>query len=351
MIALIQTPMDFLRALYPADIDPGLLNARYHQMLACLRDSVRRRQYHSFSVPKSNGQTRRITAPGSFLKRLQRGILPLLQAGEVDAAATAYLPGSSVGKNALPHLGAPLVVKTDIRDFFGSLRQKQVFFAIDRALEASPLVGPGAPGSRCYNRALSDCLTRLCCLDGVLPQGAPTSPLLSNLILLPADRSISAYCARHAIAYTRYCDDMTFSGTAFSPGRLLAFLRMLLPVYGLSLNEEKTRILGSGSRHIVTGVCVHQVLQAPASYRRDIRQELYYLKRFGVEEHLRRRAGAETAAPFQPILPSVCLRYLDQLEGRIAFVLSLRPDDPHAQGYRRDLRQIRSSYLQICRGG
>jgi Retron-type reverse transcriptase len=326
---MLHTLEDFCAYLYH-NKDKRHFYRCYYQLVRFSRDGYRRNCYTLRRLPKKSGGTRLICEPSLPLKRIQRGILPLLSGGE-SAYAVAYTEGKSIRDNALPHLGQPLVVKLDIRDFFGSIRFSQVFRAIDRALESSPLVGHhylNADDRACvenknHNSILSFYFARFCTLDGALPQGAPTSPLLSNLVLAPVDEIIGEYCEKRRIAYTRYSDDMTFSG-AFNPLSLIDFVRHILSTNGFELNSRKTKILGRGFRRKITGVVVNEKLQAAREYRRKIRQEMHYIQKYGLEDHLGHK-GAKMASG----------EYRNQLLGRIGFVLQLSPENLEFRQYKK----------------
>lgn len=261
--------------------------------------------------PSAAAVTARLPAPSLGLKKVQRGILSLLSVGEVSPHATAYQPGCTLLRNAAPHVGQPFVVKLDIANFFGSIPFPAVYAAIDRALCRNPEIQSSAKASSAregatesYNAALSFFFATLCTLDGVLPQGAPTSPLLSNLVFFPLDCRIAAFCEGRKIHYTRYSDDLTFSGD-FSPDTLIRFIRRLLCEHGFLLHESKTVIARRGNRQQVTGILVNDRPQAGRKFRRRIRQELYYIQRFGLSSHLLHEGRTASHAPQGPIF-TVC---------------------------------------------
>lgn len=119
---------------------------------------------------------------------------------------------------------------------------------------------------------------------------------------------------------------MTFSGD-FSSGEVISFVRKELNQLGLFLNENKTVVAGAGRKHSVTGIVVNEKLSVPADYKKKLRQEMHYCMKFGVESHLRAR-GMDVAAD----------AYILQLLGRVNYVLSVEPDDPHMLAYRAWLR-------------
>ena len=105
-------------------------------------------------------------------------------------------------------------------------------------------------------------LTKLCCLEDCLPQGAPTSPMLSNIIMKEFDNVVAKYTGNKKIRYTRYADDMTFSGD-FNPGQIISFIKKELNRLGLKLNEGKIRTRCIWQRQEVTGIVVNEKMQLP----------------------------------------------------------------------------------------
>lgn len=270
----------------------------------------RSRHYHPVKIPKGNGELRELYVPDEFLKTIQRRIAGRLLIHEaISPYATAYRPGGSVLKNAAPHANSEVLLKLDIRRFFDHIIYPQVkehAFPAQRYSEA--------------NRVL---LSLLCIHKDALPQGAPTSPMISNIVMRSFDDEVGHWCRERAITYTRYCDDMTFSGT-FDPGAVIAFVKGELRKNGFFLNDKKTTVLHNGQKKQVTGIVVNEKANASAAYRRKLRQELYFCRKFGIANHLR-QLGSDVPAQ----------RYIQQLLGRVNFVLQITPDNGEMQDYKR----------------
>lgn len=176
--------------------------------------------YHRAEVPKRDGGVRVLRVPDPVLKDIQRRIARVLLSGmPVSPHATAYRYGAGVVENARRHVGRPELLKLDILHFFDSIRYIQVKEA------AFP--------AEIYAEPLRTLLSMLCYDRDVLPQGAPTSPWIANLVLRPFDEKLGAWCRARGVVYTRYCDDLAFSGTALDGVEERA--------------EEGLRALGSGS--------------------------------------------------------------------------------------------------------
>lgn len=279
------------------------------QKLYALANSITK-HYHIVSIPKGNGAQRTLSIPDETLKQVQRRIAErLLCTMPVSQYATAYRYGISVKDCARPHVRAPQMLKLDIKHFFDGIMYSHVKrYAFPEKIYAEPL------------RVL---LSILCYYKDVLPQGAPTSPVITNLILREFDERVGEWCHMRHIRYTRYCDDMIFSGTAFDADEVINYIKQELGTYGLYLNDQKTKRLGKGTRKTVTGIVINDRPRLTADYRRDLRQQIYYCQRYGVEEHL-----AHIASKHSPE------HYLKVLEGRISYALSVDPNDKSLLGYR-----------------
>lgn len=269
----------------------------------------RGRHYRRAKVPKGNGEYRELWVPDELLKAIQRSIADHLLAYEpVSPYAMAYRPGGSTLANARPHVGKPVLLKLDIRHFFDHI--------------IYPMVKEAAFPAERYSESNRILLTMLCMYQEALPQGAPTSPVISNVIMREFDDRVGAWCRARKITYTRYCDDMTFSGD-FEPRKVMCFVKRELDTMGLFLNDRKTVCVRSGQKKVVTGVVVNEKPNVPAGYRRRLRQELYFCRKFGVEEHIRRLELDISAE-----------QYRRQLLGRVNYVLQIVPGHPEMEEYR-----------------
>lgn len=262
--------------------------------------------YHSVQLPKKNGGFRKLSVPDEILKQIQRRIADtLLIRMPVSGFAKAYKDCASTKKNARFHVGKPLVLKLDILHFFDSIRYsavKDLVFPVDR-----------------YSEPIRILLSMLCYYKDTLPQGAPSSPAITNIILYEFDETVGTWCLERGIAYTRYCDDLTFSGD-FDPVKVIAFLRKELANRGFLLNKQKTHIQRRGTQQSVTGIVVNEKLSVPASYRRKLRQELYYCWKFGFASHMQ-RAGITVSEN----------TYRSQLLGQVNYVLQVNPQNSEMQ--------------------
>lgn len=201
--------------------------------------------YLEYEIVKRGGQKRLISQPAKKLKGLQSWILNnILNYVEVSPSCKGFIKGSSIYENAASHAGANVVLNVDISDFFGSVTSKQVY-------NVFKMIG--------YNSLISTIFTNICTYKGALPQGSPTSPMLANLVAWKLDLRIQGFVGKRGIGYTRYADDLTFSG--FNPAKLIEILPIVKKILldeGFSLNAKKTRISGAGRSKKVTGLVLYE---------------------------------------------------------------------------------------------
>lgn len=278
------------------------------------------RHYTQLTIPKRDGTVRELWSPDPLLKKIQRNILRnVLEELPVSPHATAYRRGLGILGNASPHQGQKQILKLDIRDFFGGITYLMVYrSAFPRTY---------------YPPSAATLLAHLCCCRDCLPQGTPTSPAVSNLVMKPFDDHMGKWCKERGITYTRYCDDMTFSGN-FDTIPVIRKVRSFLLSMGFDLNEKKTQVLGGGKRQSVTGIVVNKKPQISRAYRDKLRQECYYCLKYGAASHLLRMNERR----YLPPEPEQVERYLCSLLGRVNYVLQVDPQNPHFTQAREAIR-------------
>lgn len=228
--------------------------------------------YRKFKIQKKNrNEFRTISEPLPNLKNIQKWILEeILYSIEPSIYSKAFRKGYSIKDNARFHKKQQKVLTIDIKDYFQSINYKRVY---------SFYRGVG------YSKDVTSMLANICTLNNGLPQGAPSSPMLSNLITSGLDKRIAGFTSKNNIRYSRYADDLTLSGD-FEEGALINFVRKVLDSEGFLINENKTRLRKKNQRQEVTGIVVNEKMQASRKYRRDFRQKIYFIKKFGLESHL-----------------------------------------------------------------
>ncbi|NUM56123.1 MAG: RNA-directed DNA polymerase [Candidatus Hydrogenedentes bacterium] len=223
--------------------------------------SAVRPTYTTFHIPKRSGGQRTIHAPAPELKQLQRLILRRVLARlRAHPHAVGFERGHSIVTNAVCHVGQPVVAKLDIVDFFASTSARRVEEYFQR-------IG--------WNREAAALLTELCTYNGGLPQGAPTSPRISNLVNFGIDAGLKTLAERSGATYTRYADDITFSfatDDSNTISMLLTVTRQILRDYGYRVHiARKRRIMRQHQRQEVTGLVVNRKAQLPRRTRRWLR--------------------------------------------------------------------------------
>lgn len=162
-------------------------------------------------------------------------------------------------------------------------------------------------------------LTKCCTVNYGIPEGAPTSPMLSNLVLFKFDCDVGHYCISHDIRYTRYADDMTFSGDFDSVNELINFVEDSLKKLNLTLNKRKTKLIKNSYRQVVTGIVVNKKFNTPRSYRRALRRDCHRILSDHLIESVSSKIGTEANK-------EDVIRYLHSTLGKINFVLQINPD-------------------------
>lgn len=259
--------------------------------------------YFQYRIPKRTSGFRSICESLWPLRGVQCWILrKILDRRIPHDAAKAFVRGRSIKLNAKDHVGQRRVLSMDVRNFFGSVRRKRV---VSVFLEMG------------YSSTIAHALTDLTMFREQLPQGAPTSPALSNLVMVRVDETLALFASKRSLRYTRYADDITFSGS-FRAIPIIDKVRSALGKVELQLNVRKTRLMCRHQRQEVTGVVVNSKIQAPRELRRQLRQEIYYLRKFGKSGHRPR------SSPLHG-------NRLDHLRGVAEFIRFLNPGDRDAQ--------------------
>lgn len=243
--------------------------------------------YHRYGIPKKTGGMRAISAPKPALAKAQEWVLAnILSRLTTEPEAHGFVPGRSIVSNATPHVGKSVVVNIDLQDFFPTLT-----FARVKGLFAS--FG--------YGEAVAACLALLCTepprvaleLDGqalkvalgarALPQGACTSPAITNLACRRLDRRLAGISRKYGFAYTRYADDLTFSrASGDGVGGLLRAVRQILAGEGFVEHPKKTHVMRRGRRQEVTGVTVNAKLGVARAEARQLRAILHNAAKHGL---------------------------------------------------------------------
>lgn len=259
--------------------------------------------YVSFHVPKRSGGEREICAPDDDLKEIQKKLASFLQDQRIQMQeerdvpqllSHGFEPGKNIFTNAKIHRNKRFVLNLDLEDFFGSIHFGRIVGYLEkhRSLELSHEVAVA--------------IAQLCCYQGKLPQGAPTSPVLANMVSEVLDFRLLKIARKYRLDYTRYADDLSFSTNDST------FLERYESCYhelsgtikhaGFAVNEKKTRLLYRDSKQTVTGLVVNKKINIDRRYYKETRAMAHQLYKTG-EFQINGITGT-----------------LDQLEGRFAFI-------------------------------
>jgi len=260
------------------EIDRNHLN--YHLYI-----SPPSKRYTTFDIPKKSGGTRRISTPVTALKIIQRKLNQiLLHVYKPKPSVHSFVLGQSILTNASAHLRHKYVLNVDLKDFFPSIN----FGRVRGLFMANPYK---------LNPTVATVLAQICCFDGNLPQGAPTSPIVSNMICAKMDNELYRLAKKHKCSYTRYADDITFSTFEHDFPSVLARINALGQVEvgdelnrvihenGFEVNPNKVRLRKKNLRQEVTGLTVNN--ESPNVKRRYVRQlraMLHAWERYGLKD-------------------------------------------------------------------
>jgi retron-type reverse transcriptase len=239
--------------------------------------------YRQFKIDKKNGGFRTLLAPNNHLKAIQQSLkLQLEQYYSPRAGANGFIKGRSIVTNAIPHVGKKYVLNLDLKDFFTSVH----FGRVRKLFEGPPFNLPPE---------VSAVLAQICCYKNALPQGAPTSPIISNMILFKMDRQLKELASIYRGTYSRYADDITFSFNCNknklpkdvvycdSEGEVYIghALSSIINNNGFEINEAKTRLQHRSQHQGVTGITVNQKLNVSRTFIRQTSSMINALNKYG----------------------------------------------------------------------
>lgn len=316
-------------------------------------------RYKVFTIPKKSGGTRQIASPTPTLKRMLHCTKIVLEAFyNPMPCVQGFTAGRSITKNAGMHLYQNYVYNIDLSDFFPSITQARVW----KRLQLPPY---NFPEKICRIIAGISCVTYKMEKEknyNGLPQGAPTSPILSNIICEQMDRRLTGLAKRFGLHYSRYADDITFSSmhnVYKDDSEFLAELKKIITSQGFRFNEKKTRLQKTGGHQEVTGLTVSTKINVTRKYIQDLRSVLHVWEKFGYAEayawfYSRYKSDKGHSKKGEPVLEYVIdgkLNYLKMVKGDCDSTykkLRLRYDDLvsvlQEQSPKRDTRHAIVSY-------
>lgn len=264
-LPVLHTPADLANLLGIPLNKLAWLTCRFYENYR--PQSAKQAHYHFRWLRKRSGGHRLIEAPKSTLRSVQQAILrDILCRVPVHDAAHGFVSGRSILTNAQPHVGKAVLVKFDLADFYTSVRYSRVVaifrtlgFSREVALWLARLTTSAPPTSLVIPLGESTHAARY--LSRHLPQGAPTSPALANLSAFSLDVRLSGLARSWNLTYTRYADDLCFSGDAKSIGGLRDFIplvRKIIRSERFRAHRAKLKVVRANQRQLVTGVVVNE---------------------------------------------------------------------------------------------
>lgn len=264
MISPLTTPRDLA----------ALLGTSYSNLIYVVYKNNIDKSYTKFSIPKKNGKTREICSPNPQLKSLQRRLAHLLnRLYDPHKAAAAFIEKRGIIYNAEKHIKKEVVFNIDLQNFFSEIN----FGRVRGLLISKPY---------CLQPKTATLIANICCTENKVPQGSPTSPVISNMICRKIDRELSQLAKDNKSTYSRYADDITFSWRVFSENGIVGIddtiiigdtLKKIIDGNGFSINDEKTRVQFSNEKQTVTGLTVNKKINIDRRYIRKTRAMIHSL--------------------------------------------------------------------------
>ena len=251
----------------------SLLVGRDLYEITAIMSTLEINYYSTLQIPKKKGGNRKLLIPAMSLRLIQKWILKnILNNIPISDYANGFYKKRSIVTNAEKHIGKNCIINLDLKDFFPSITLEQVF-------RIFYYYG--------YTKEISYLLARLCTYNKALPQGSPASPYISNIVCLKLDKRLSKLAITYKANYTRYADDITFSGD-YGIEKIINIAKDIIKEEGFKINNNKTRIAYKHERQEVTGLIISKnKISVKKKYKKKLLQEIYYCKKYGVHSHLK----------------------------------------------------------------
>jgi RNA-directed DNA polymerase len=304
-----------------------------------LESIINKPNYITYHLPKKKNGIRAINAPIGRLKNLQKKLNRHLQgvysSVKPDSAKGFFLHKkdgnlkANIVENALLHVGKKYVLNMDIKDFFSSISDQRIYLIF----RAKPF---------CFDTQIASALTYLVTTNDCLPQGAPSSPILSNFACLQLDEKLTNFANQNNWNYTRYADDLTFSSNEPFTSVQIDFMKKVLVQEGFEPNEKKFRVRTSNKKQLVTGLVVNEKVNVDRKMLKKTRAMLHDL-RFNGSTKAAQNHFKTTHTP----KPLERLKFLHKLKGTINFIGQVRgKEDPTFLKMQQDFARCFNRYKE-----
>jgi RNA-directed DNA polymerase len=310
-----------------------------HEDITTVQKNIAEPIYREFAIPRKKGKMRTIQAPADDLKRIQEKINLFLQAiYECIAPACAkgfrknfgHKPSAhSIIENAAQHLNKTHLLNIDIKDFFASVTDKKVLKLFRSKLFHWP-------------ENIAQAMTLLVTYKNMLPTGSPCSPVISNLICLSLDAELMKLSDSYHITYTRYADDLSFSGMHEISKDFLKQVESILQENGFQVNTSKIRWQTKHQKQKVTGIKVNNKLNVERTFYRNLRAMIHSLEKEGEKKAAAKHFGKESVSAF------MVDKFICKINGMLSFMKSVRGEKDAL--YRRLKRKWREQEKRMEEG-
>ncbi|WP_107037777.1 reverse transcriptase family protein [Brumimicrobium mesophilum] len=289
-------------------------------------EDVLQSKYSCFTLRKRNGGERLIMAPKEDLKYLQKWIqFNILNNYKFEDSCTGFIIGKSIKDNAKKHEFAETILKIDLLQFFDTIKVERIYYCFKKMgyignvshdfANLCTVVHPKEYWKKVDSEVKSVIGQTINSSSRVLPQGAPTSPLLANIVASKMDKRFGGLSKKLGFNYTRYADDLTFS---IKKGQKLPSLNVIYQIIeseGFYVNKKKTKFINKGCAQYVTGLTIANGVNVNKKYRKMIERHLYFCRKYGVDNHLNK--NKKTLFGFNR------LSFHDWLYGHICYIKSI----------------------------
>ncbi|GAB7562953.1 hypothetical protein LG202_09920 [Methylobacillus methanolivorans] len=282
--------------------------------------------YRTFKIPKRSGGMRQIDSPFPSLSLVQKWISNnILEKLDIDnESACAYIKEKSIKNHVEKHIDSAFILKIDLQDYYPTISTRDIIYTFSE-------IG--------YPVNISTSIAHILSLNGGLPQGAPSSPLLSNIITLGLDVKIKEYCQKNNFLYSRYADDLAISGENISEDNILEIYR-LISSEGFIVNTSKSKLYTPKQpvRHLTGLIINNGKIRIPKQTRKMVRQKLFYIRNYYLSD-LESSSNHNLFSLHDPLL-------LERVLGYLNFWLWIEPDSEFATVSIQEIKSIKTKLLE-----
>ncbi|WP_210149567.1 reverse transcriptase family protein [Chryseobacterium scophthalmum] len=268
-----------------------------HEQFEFDRFEYKEKRYNYFKFTKKRGGYREIMAPHKDLKYIQKWLLfNILDKYPFKNSCKGFRQGISIKDNALPHEKSDVILKVDLLKFYDTITEKRIYgvfktmgFHGNLAVSLAKLCTAKHQSDYWENFTEKEKLILsefIKTSPSILPQGAPSSPALANIVATRMDGRFDALSKKMNFSYSRYADDLTFSVKEKAVLPPLKLISKIIQEEGFYINEDKIQYMKRGNKQFVTGLTIANGVHTSKKYRKQIARHIHFCRKYGVENHL-----------------------------------------------------------------